>query len=192
MDNLLIKRLYLGIDQFSENVGRLVSWLVIVMTLLIVYDVVMRYFFQSGSVALQELEWHLFSIIFLFGAAFTLKHHDHVCVDVLAQRPWMTIKVRAWVYLLCTVFFLLPFCLLVIYSSWDYVANSYNIPPAGERSPDPGGLPYRYLLKAAIPVAFILLFIQGIALSLRSYAYLAGDKQALAMLNNEHNLKEKI
>lgn len=175
-----IKRLYLGIDQFSEFCGRAVSWLVLAMTLLIAYDVIMRYFFQSGSVALQELEWHLFSIIFLFGAAYTLKHQDHVCVDILAQRRWMTKKVRAWITLLCTLFFLLPFCLLVIVSSWDYVANSYNILPNGERSPDPGGLPYRYLLKAAIPTAFFLLLIQGIGLASRSYAALRGDEDAIS------------
>lgn len=175
----LIKRLYLGIDLFSETFGRLVSWLVLAMTLLIVYDVIMRYLFQDGSVALQELEWHLFSIIFLFGAAYTLKHQDHVCVDILAQRSWMTKKVRAWIYLLCTLFFLLPFCLLVIVASWDYVANSYNIAPAGERSPDPGGLPYRYLLKAAIPIAFVLLFIQGAGMALRSFAVIKGDDKAL-------------
>ncbi len=174
-----VRRLYLGIDQFSELCGRAVSWLVLVMTLLIAYDVIMRYFFQSGSVALQELEWHLFAVIFLFGSAYTLKHQDHVCVDILAQRRWMTRKVHAWIYLLCTVFFLLPFCLLIIYSSWDYVANSYNILPHGERSPDPGGLPYRYLLKAAIPTAFFLLLIQGLSLALRSYAVLSGDESAL-------------
>ena len=186
----LIKRLYLSIDQFSEVIGRLVSWLVIAMTLLITYDVIMRYFFQSGSVALQELEWHFFSIIFLFGAAYTLKHHDHVCVDILAQRSWMTQKVRAWIYLLCTVLFLLPFCVLVISSSWDYVANSYNVPPSGERSPDPGGLPYRYLLKAAIPTAFALLFIQGLSMALRSYAVIAGDDSALPDPNSQDGHSE--
>ena len=192
MVNPLIKRLYLGIDQFSELIGRCVSWLVIAMTLLIAYDVIMRYFFQSGSVALQELEWHLFAIIFLFGAAYTLKHHDHVCVDILVQRPWMTQTVRAWIYLLCTVFFLLPFCILIIVSSWDYVANSYNIPPDGERSPDPGGLPYRYLLKAAIPVAFILLFIQGISMALRCYAVISGDKEALPDPHSKKTQQEHL
>ncbi|MBL1432594.1 MAG: C4-dicarboxylate ABC transporter permease [Gammaproteobacteria bacterium] len=175
----IIKRLYLAIDQFSEFCGRAVSWLVLAMTLLIAYDVIMRYFFQNGSVALQELEWHLFAVIFLFGSAYTLKHQDHVCVDIFAQRHWMTRKVHAWIYLLCTLFFLLPFCIVIIVSSWDYVANSYNILPAGERSPDPGGLPYRYLLKAAIPTAFFLLFIQGLSLALRSYAVLRGDMSAL-------------
>ncbi len=174
-----IKKTYLAIDRFSELSGRAVSWLVLAMTLLIAYDVIMRYFFQSGSVALQELEWHLFALIFLFGAAYTLKHYDHVCVDILMQRQFMTAKVHAWIYFLCTLFFLLPFCVLVIYSSWDYVANSYNILPSGERSPDPGGLPYRYLLKAAIPTAFALLFLQGVSLALRSYAVICGEEVAL-------------
>jgi len=180
-----VRRIYLSIDRFSELCGRAVSWLVPAMTLLIAYDVIMRYFFQSGSVALQELEWHLFAIIFLFGSAYTLKHQDHVCVDILAQRRWMTRKVHAWIHLLCTLFFLLPFCVLIIYSSWDYVANSYNILPDGERSPDPGGLPYRYLLKAVIPTAFFMLFVQGVGLALRSYAVLKGDDKALP--DHQHN-----
>ncbi|MBL4852211.1 MAG: TRAP transporter small permease subunit [Gammaproteobacteria bacterium] len=187
-----IKGLYLGIDQFSELCGRAVSWLVLAMTLLIAYDVVMRYFFQSGSVALQELEWHLFALIFLFGAAYTLKHQDHVCVDILARCSWMTVKVHAWIYLLCTLFFLLPFCLLIIVSSWDYVANSYNILPNGERSPDPGGLGYRYLLKAAIPSAFVLLFVQGISLALRSYAVLRGDDAALSDFRSDPQHSDSI
>lgn len=183
-----LKRVYLGIDQFSEYCGRAVSWLVLVMTLLIAYDVIMRYAFRSGSVAMQELEWHLFSIIFLLGAAYTLKHHAHVCVDILAQRQWMTKMRRAWIYLLCTLFFLLPFCVLVIYSSWDYVANSYQILPHGERSPDPGGLPYRYLIKGVIPLAFAFLLLQGISLALRSLAVVLGDEAALP--NPDH--KEEL
>ena len=153
------------IDTFSEWAGRLIAWLVVAMVLLVCYDVAMRYLFKSGSVALQELEWHLFSLIFLFGAAYTLKHDEHVRVDVLYQARWMTPKRKAWVNLFGCLFFLIPFCVLVIYSAWPFVMQSYQW---GEASPDPGGLPYRWLLKAAIPVGFLLLALQGVALALRS------------------------
>ena len=73
------------IDAFSEWTGRAVSWLVLIMVLIIAYDVAMRYLFQSGSVGLQELEWHLFALVFMLGSAYTLKHDGHVRVDIFYQ-----------------------------------------------------------------------------------------------------------
>ena len=81
----LLQRIARPVECFSEWCGRGVAWLVPAMVLLVGYDVAMRYLFQSGSVALQELEWHLFGLIFLLGAAYTLKHDDHVRVDVIYQ-----------------------------------------------------------------------------------------------------------
>lgn len=154
----------------------MVSWCVLIMVLVIVYDIAMRFFFQIGSVALQELEWHLFAVLFLLGAAYTLKHDGHVRVDMIYQSRWMDDRRRAWVDLLGTVFFLFPFCLLIIVSSWPFVERAYLF---AEGSPDPGGLPYRFLLKAAIPLGFVLLIFQGIATVLRSIEllFLSGDRQ---------------
>ena len=158
-----------SVEAFSEWTGRAVSWLALAMVLLVVYDVGMRYLFQMGSVALQELEWHLFAALFLLGSAYTLKHDDHVRVDVLYQSRWMGRRRRAWVNLLGSVLFLMPFCLLVVYSSLPFVENAYIY---NEGSPDPGGLPHRWLIKACIPVGFVLLMVQGTALALRSLAVL--------------------
>lgn len=149
------------IDSISEWTGKVTAWLVLAMVLLISYDVAMRYLFHSGSVALQELEWHIFAIIFLFGAAYTLKHDGHVRVDILYRSRFLSNRHRAWVDLVGTLLFLIPFCLLVISGSLPFVGNSFAM---SEGSPDPGGLPYRYLLKAAIPLAFGLLLLQGISL----------------------------
>ena len=153
------------IEKFSEWCGILVSWCVLIMVLIIGYDVSMRFFFRISSGALQELEWHLFAIIFLLGAAYTLKHDGHVRVDIFYRSHWASDVKRAWVELFGTLFFLLPFCVLVIVSSMDFVADSYA---NAERSSDPGGLSHRYLLKAAIPAGFALLMLQGIALILKS------------------------
>lgn len=153
------------IEKIAELTGRAVSWLVMGMVLLIAYDVAMRYLFQIGSVGLQELEWHLFALIFLLGAAYTFKHDGHVRVDIFYHSRHMDSRRRAWVGLLGGLFFLLPFCLLIIISSAPFVANSFGM---GEGSPDAGGLPYRFLLKAAIPVGFSLLLLQGVAHMLRS------------------------
>ncbi len=160
----LLSRFATRIETLNEWVGRATAWLVLGLVLLVCYDVAMRYLFQAGSVALQELEWHLFAAIFLFGAAYTLKHDEHVRVDLLYQASWMNDRRRAWVNLCGTLFFLLPFCLLIIYSAWPFVMQAYQW---GESSPDPGGLPYRWLLKAVIPLSFTLLALQGLAYTVR-------------------------
>ncbi len=158
------------IDSVSEWSGRAVAWLVLFMVLLVCYDVVMRYFFQQGSVALQELEWHIFSLLFLLGAAYTLKHDDHVRVDVIYHSRWMNDRQRAWVDVLGGLLFLLPFCLLIIISSYPFVSNAYLF---NETSPDPGGLPYRFLLKAGIPFGFLMILVQGLANVARGILFLS-------------------
>ncbi len=165
------RKLATWIERLSEWTGRATSWLVLAMVLLIAYDVAMRYLFRSGSVALQELEWHLFAVIFLLGAAYTLRHDDHVRVDVLYQSRWMNDRRRAWVDLVGTLIFLVPFCLLIIVSSWPFLSSSFL---HGEGSPDPGGLPYRWLLKAAIPIGFGLLLVQGVAVAIRALHRILG------------------
>ena len=160
-----LEKLAIGIDLLNEWIGRFTAWLVVALVLLVCYDVAMRYLFQAGSVALQELEWHLFALIFLLGAAYTLKHDEHVRVDVLYQAKWMTPRRRALINLIGCLFLLLPFCVLMIISAVPFVEQSYNW---GEASPDPGGLPYRWLLKAMIPFGFTLLILQGLALCIRS------------------------
>jgi TRAP-type mannitol/chloroaromatic compound transport system permease small subunit len=162
----MIKTIINAIDSLNEHIGRAASWLVLAMVLLICYDVAMRYFFQQGSVALQELEWHLFALIFLLGAAYTLKHNNHVRVDILYQSHYLSDRHRALINILGTLFFLLPFCILILITAWPFVNNAYFYQ---EGSPDPGGLPYRYLLKGSLLIAFSLLILQGIAELLRSY-----------------------
>jgi TRAP-type mannitol/chloroaromatic compound transport system permease small subunit len=165
----IIKNIIDFIDFISERSGYLMAWLVLSIVVIVTYDVSMRGLFQLGSVALQELQWHLFALIFLLGAAYTLKQDDHVRVDIFYQSRWMNARRRAWVNLLGSLLFLIPFCLLVVSSSWQFVYNSFIYQ---ESSPDPGGLPYRFLLKAAIPIGFSLLMLQGIAEALRNLLYL--------------------
>lgn len=155
-----LQRFATFIDKLSVGIGRLVAWLVLLLVLLVCYDVSMRYLFHNGSVALQELEWHLFALIFLLGAAPTLKDDGHVRVDIFHQDKWLGLRARIWVNLLGTLIFLLPFCLVIITASWPFVRNAFL---QNEGSPDPGGLPDRYLLKAVIPLAFSLLALQGVA-----------------------------
>lgn len=134
------------------------------MVLVVGYDVAMRYLFQSGSVAMQELEWHLFALLFLLGAAYTFKHDGHVRVDIFYKSRHMNKRQRAWLDLLGGLFILTPFCLLIIVSSIPFITSSFV---TAEGSPDPGGLPWRFLLKSAIPLGFFMLLLQGVAHMLR-------------------------
>lgn len=165
----IIKAYINFIDKLNEKIGSLTSWLTALLVLVVSYDVIVRYIFGESSVGLQELEWHLFALIFLVAAAYTLKIDDHVRVDMFYTK--FSPKKQALVNLLGALLFLIPFCVLVIYSSQEFVSLSFRI---NETSPDAGGLPARYILKAFIPISFFLLLLQGISLALKSFLQLKG------------------
>ena len=157
------------IDSLNEFVGRGISWITLTVVLVVFVDVVMRYAFNTSFVFVQELEWHLFAVIFLIGAGNTLLKDGHVRVDIIYQR--LGAKGQAWVNLVGVIFFLLPGCYMIIATSLNFVTNSFAVM---ENSPDPGGIPYRYLLKACIPVGFVLILLQGISLGFKSFFTIMG------------------
>lgn len=141
-----IERFYKRVNKVA---GRVLSVVLLLMTLNVCFDVIMRYFFHNSSVGMQEMEWHLFSIIILFGISVALLEEGHVRVDFLYDR--YPVKAKAIINIIGTVFFLLPLALLVLFGSVDYVLDSYSI---GEISEDPGGLRYRWVIKSMIPISF--------------------------------------
>jgi len=168
----LLNTLAQKIDSFNESIGKMVSWLNVVLVLLICSDVAMRYLLNISFASLFELEWHLFAIVFLLGAGYTLKHDKHVRVDVIYGR--LSPKKQAWINLLGVLLFLLPICFIFIKTSLLFVYNSWII---GESSPDPGGLPARYIIKAAIPIGFSFLLLQGFSLGIHSLLEIAGHQK---------------
>lgn len=162
------------IDVFSEWLGRLTYWLVLVMVAIGVWNVIGRYLGRFlgqnlSSNAFIESQWYLFDLVFLLGAAYVLKHDEHVRVDVF-YKNWSS-KWKALANLVGTLFFLIPFCLMVIYFSWETIVNSWMI---GEMSPDPGGLP-RYPIKAVIIISFGILIVQGISEAIKNWAIFTGN-----------------
>ena len=146
----IIRHLIRAVGAFSAAVlGTLV--------LLIVYDATRRYLFHEGSVALQELEWHLFDVVIMLGIAYAMHRGAHVRVDIFYDR--FSPKTKHIVDLVTMLFFVLPVSALILYVSYDYVMMSFS---QMEASSDPGGLPYRYLVKALIPLAFSLLILQAV------------------------------
>lgn len=165
------------IDSLNEWTGRAVYWLALVMVGIGAFNAIARSLDKYTGLGLSsnswlELQWYLFSLVFLLGAAYTLKHDDHVRVDVLYSNLSRT--GRAWINILGTLLFLVPFCVLVLVMSWDFVVNSWA---TLEQSSDPGGLP-RYPIKTVIPIALVLVLLQGVSLTIREVAVLRGDTSA--------------
>jgi len=158
-----------AIDRSNEMVGRIVSWVSLLLVLVVFVDVVMRYLFKTSFVFTQELEWHLFAFIFLIGAGYTLLHDGHVRVDIIYQR--LSVKGRAWINLIGVIFFLIPGCYLVISTSWHFVGNSLSML---EGSPDPGGIPYRFIVKSTMTVGYALLLLQGLSMGIHALLQILG------------------
>jgi len=152
------------IDKLNDKIGNWVSWLTALLTLVVCFDVFVRYFLRESSVGFQEFEWHLFAIIFLLSAAYTLKIDQHVRVDVIYTR--LSDKKKAYVDFFGSLIFLITFCVVLIMASKNFVINSFSM---GETSPDAGGLPARYILKAVIPLSIFLMLLQGISLTFKSF-----------------------
>ena len=146
------------IDKIIKSTESLTSGLLILLVSITFIDVSMRYGFNSGSVGLQELEWHLFSAIFLLGGAITLREDKHVRVDLIYRSKLLKDQHRALVDVCGTLFFLLPFCLVIIMTSAPFVYDAYH---HNEMSPDPGGLPHRWIIKLTLPLGFLLIALQG-------------------------------
>jgi TRAP-type mannitol/chloroaromatic compound transport system permease small subunit len=169
----IFKQLSDLIDGLNEWVGRGVAWVTLGLVLVVFVDVVMRYLFNTSFVFTQELEWHIFGFIFLMGAGYTLLHDGHVRVDIIYQR--LGFKARAWVNLFGVLLFLIPGCIMVITTGWKFTATSFSIL---EGSPDPGGIPFRFILKGCIPLGFVLLLLQGISLGMHSIMQILGLEEA--------------
>ena len=159
----VLKTFMRWIDGLNEWVGRGVAWVTLALVLVIFVDVVMRYLFNTSFVFTQELEWHLFGFIFLIGAGYTLLHDGHVRVDIIYQR--LGFKGQAWINLMGVIVFLIPGCLMIIITSFKFVLTSFLIL---EGSPDPGGIPLRFIVKGFIPAGFSLLLLQGLSLGVHS------------------------
>ncbi len=163
-----------GIDGANRRIGQLVGWLTLLMVLVGAFNAVARYVgryteTQLSSNAYIELQWYLFSLVFLLGAAHTLERNQHVRVDVFYGR--LTEHKKAWIDLIGGVVFLVPFCIFALCVCYPTVWNSWTV---REVSPDPGGL-VRYPVKAMILLCFTLLLLQAVSEIIKRVAFLRGQ-----------------
>lgn len=158
-----------AIDALNERVGRAVIWLVLFTVLVSAGNAMARYLFNSGSNAWLELQWYLFAAIFLLCAGYTLLHDEHIRIDVVFSR-WPR-RVRHWIDIFGTVFFLLPVSITILWLSWPVFVNAWV---TGEISANAGGL-IRWPARLLVPVGFLLLFLQGLSELIKNTAMLRGD-----------------
>ncbi len=178
----MLLKLERGFDKFADMIGYTTAFVMVLMILNVTYDVIMRYFFNTGSIAMQEMEWHLFSVIILLGISYTLKEDGHVRVDLIYDR--LTQKKKAKINMVGVVLFIIPVALLITVESIPFVIESFN---SNEQSGDPGGLPYRWLVKSLIPLSFFLLIITSIGFFIKNLNVYKGLHDM-----DEYNLKGEI
>lgn len=161
-----------GLAWLSKICGWIACVAMILMAANVFYDVVARYAFNEVSIAMQEMEWHLYSVVFLLGIPYALRTDGHVRVDVLYTN-WSD-KTKAWVNLVGAIIFVIPFaCLIGIYG-YSFAVDSYNM---GEGSGDPGGLPHRWVIKALIPFAAVFMGSAGLNMATFAIRVLSGEKR---------------
>lgn len=158
-----LKRVESFFNSFIDIIGRIIGILLLLMIFNVLYDVVMRYFFHNSSVGMQELEWHLFSVVILFGLGYSLKEEAHVRVDFLYDN--FSKKTKSYINIVGTILFLIPLSLLIIFGSYEYVFDAYSM---NEISEDPGGLTHRWIIKAMIPLGFGFLIFSGLVYILKN------------------------
>jgi len=164
----LLLRLSRAIDWLNERVGRLVYWLILAAVLVSAGNAMMRYTFDISSNAWLELQWYLFSAVFLLAAGYTLLHNEHVRIDVVTGR--LSPQARALVDLLGSLFFLLPMAIVIMVLAWPVFVESWA---RNEISSDAGGL-LRWPVKLLIPAGFLLLVLQGLSEIIKRVAFLLG------------------
>ena len=148
--------LHAAMRKIIDAMGYVCSALMILMIINVFYDVLMRYFFNDVSIGMQELEWHLFAAMFMFGLGYTLKEDAHVRVDIFYEK--LKPHTQAYIDIIAALIFALPITFIIMYYGYGYAFDAYEMM---EGSPDPGGLPYRWIIRAVVPAAnaFLILCI---------------------------------
>lgn len=157
------------IDDINERIGKAATWLILIVVVISSGNAVMRYVANWSSNGLLEIQWYLFSAIFLFCSAYVLKKNEHIRIDVIAGR--LSPRAQNWIDVFGILVFLLPMVVLTMWLSWPVFMNAWN---TGEVSSNPGGL-VRWPVRLMLPVGFFLLLLQGLSELIKRIAFLTGN-----------------
>ena len=178
------------IDRLSERVGHTIYWLVLVAVVISALNAVVRKAFNFSSNSFLEIQWYLFSLIFLFCAGYTLKHNEHVRIDIITSR--LSARARASIDIFGTLFFLLPMSLLIMWLSWPLFVDAYT---RHEVSTNAGGL-IVWPARLMVPIGFFLLVLQGLSELIKRIAFLKGlipdPGEKIVVRTPEEELAEEI
>ncbi|HEY1458831.1 MAG TPA: TRAP transporter small permease subunit [Casimicrobiaceae bacterium] len=178
------------IDRFSERIGLTIYWLVLVAVLISAANAVVRKLFNFSSNSFLEIQWYLFSVIFLFCAGYTLKHNEHVRIDIISGR--LSARARSWIDVFGTVFFLFPMAFLIMWLSWPLFIDAYT---RNEVSTNAGGL-IIWPARLMVPIGFFLLIMQGVSELIKRIAFLRGlipdPNEKIVAKTAEEELAEEI
>ncbi len=152
------------VEKITKFFMILASVSLIILTVIVSYDVIARKLFHGGSIGLQELEWHLYSLTFLFAIAYTMSRDKHVRVDIFYDK--FSVKTKSLIQIITILFFIVPFATLVIAEGISFVQMSYSM---HEQSADPGGLGCRWIIKSSMIIGFALVLLQSISELQKAY-----------------------
>ncbi len=176
------------LDDVTETVivwiGRVTAWVAIFLMLVIVFDVVTRRFFVLGSTKLQELEWHIHAVLFLFCLGWAYLKDAHVRIDLVRER--LSDRAQKWVELIGCLMFLIPYAVIVIFYGVDWWHRSFI---QNESAASATGLPYRWIIKAALPIGFTILLLSGIGMAFRKIVQLFGTPDMVELVDERERLE---
>lgn len=179
-----------AVDALNERIGRAVYWLILVAVLISSGNAIVRKAFDMSSNAYLEIQWYLFSAVFLLCAGYTLLRNEHIRIDIIAGR--FSRRTQTWIDVFGTIFFLLPMVALILYEAWPWFVRTYQ---SGEVSPSAGGL-ILWPAKILVPIGFVLLGLQGFSELFKRIAFLAGagpdPAEKIVKKSAEEELAEEI
>ena len=176
------------ITKMLTNIGMIGAWLSIPLIGIIIFDIITLRFLVLGSTKLQEMEWHLHTMIFLLALGFAYTRNAHVRIEVVREK--FSLEVKSWLEILGCVLFLIPYTIMIIYFGLDFVERSFNL---NEVSSALTGLSHRWIIKSFVPVGMILLWLGGCAVLLRNIAFIIGlETQNKTLMEDSTNLSPEL
>lgn len=178
----------LRIDEVTESaivwIGRVTAWVAILLMIVIVFDVITRRFLVLGSTKLQELEWHIHAVLFLFCLGWAYLKDAHVRIDLVRER--LSRRSQLWIELIGCLLFLIPYAFIVIYYGVDWWHRSFE---QNEMAASATGLPYRWIIKAALPIGFIILLLSAVGMAFRKIVQLFGPPELIQIVDTKEQLE---
>ena len=152
------------IDGLIRSIGSLISWLSVVLILVILTQIILRYIFGMGQIFLEEAQWHLYSIVVMFGIPYGVVENSHIRMDLIYGG--LSDRKKEWIEIFAQVLFVMPFAIILFLKGIDLVESAWRV---NEGSASPGGIPWRWAIKSVLPVTMGLYFLVSVSRTVRAF-----------------------